>query len=327
MKLPSYSIAIRTLGLSGDKFVKELDSIATQTIPPERIIIYIAKGYVRPEYTIGREEYVEVAKGMLAQRALQYKEIDSEFILMLDDDVELSPNSAELLLEAAVNNNVDCVAADTFLNHKMSPVSKVYNALVNLTFPHYSKKWAFKILPNNSFSYNTNPTNDFYYSQSAAGPASLWRKKTFLQMNYTDELWIDRLGFSWGDDGLIFNKLYKNRPNKLGVLFNSGITHLDAKTQSKSYHANSRKFMTRSMASFIIWYRICYNLNNRSIFRRMYALLLYFIKAVWMIPIHIIASIANRDAMILPYYIMGQFKGLKFVTSHEYKNIPNFIVS
>lgn len=327
MQLPSYSIAIRTLGLSGDKFVKELDSIAMQTIPPEQIIVYIAKGYARLEYTIEKEQYVEVTKGMLAQRALNYNEIDSEFILLLDDDVELSPNSAELLLSAAIENNIDCVAADTFQNHKMSIISKVYNAFVNLTFPHYSKKWAFKIMPNNSFSYNTKPTKDFYYSQSAAGPASLWRKKIFLQMNYTDELWLDRLGFSWGDDGLIFNKLHKNRPNKLGVLFNSGITHLDAKTQSKSYQANSKKFLTRSMASFIIWYRICYNLKNISIVKRVYTLLLYGIKVLWMIPIHIIASIVHRDAKILPYYIMGQVKGLKFVRSHEYKTIPNFIVS
>lgn len=326
MKLPSYSIAIRTLGLSGDKFAKELDSIAKQSVQPERIIIYIAKGYARPEYTIGREEYVEVTKGMLAQRALEYNEIDSEFILMLDDDVELSLDSAELLLTAAMENNVDCVAADTFLNHKMSVVSKIYNACVNLTFPHYSRKWAFKIMPNNSFSYNNKPTKNFYYSQSAAGPASLWRKTTFLQMNYTDELWIDRLGFSWGDDGLIFNKLHKNRPDKLGVLFNVGITHLDAKTQSKSYQADSRKFMTRSMASFIIWYRICYNLKNISALKRIYTLLLYSLKAIWMIPIHLIASVAHRDAMILSYYVMGQIKGMKFVSSREYKNIPNFIV-
>ena len=86
----SYSIAIRTLGTAGDKFNRELQSIACQTLKPEKVVIYIAQGYARPTGTIGIEQYVEVPKGMVAQRALPYAEIDSDYILLLDDDMELS---------------------------------------------------------------------------------------------------------------------------------------------------------------------------------------------------------------------------------------------
>ena len=92
--LPSYSIAIRTLGTAGELFRRGLDSIAAQTVPPERVIVYIAEGYSRPTFTRGKEEYVWVKKGMVAQLALPYHEIGSECILMLDDDVELAPDSA-----------------------------------------------------------------------------------------------------------------------------------------------------------------------------------------------------------------------------------------
>ena len=68
--MATYSIAIRTLGTSGDKFVEELDSIMRQTVKPEKVIIYLAEGYKRPEYSIGIEQYVTVTKGMVAQRAL-----------------------------------------------------------------------------------------------------------------------------------------------------------------------------------------------------------------------------------------------------------------
>ena len=51
-----YSVAIRTLGTSGEKFVRELESIKRQTLQPEKVVIYIAEGYNRPEYTIGKEE-------------------------------------------------------------------------------------------------------------------------------------------------------------------------------------------------------------------------------------------------------------------------------
>lgn len=49
----SYSIAIRTLGTAGDKFNRELQSIACQTLKPEKVVIYIAQGYARPTGTIG----------------------------------------------------------------------------------------------------------------------------------------------------------------------------------------------------------------------------------------------------------------------------------
>ncbi len=108
-----YSIAIRTLGKSGEKYVRELVSITKQTIQPEKVIVYIADGYERPEFTIGKEEYVWVKKGMVAQRALRYDEIDSPLILLLDDDVELSPNCAEILIRTLESFNLDCIAAET----------------------------------------------------------------------------------------------------------------------------------------------------------------------------------------------------------------------
>lgn len=321
----TYSIAIRTLGTSGEKFVKELDSIANQTIKPDKIIVYIAKGYKKPTYSIGIEEYVEVPKGMVAQRALDYKEIASEYILMLDDDVELAPNSAELMLKSAIANDVDCVAADTFHNHKMSFWSKLYNIGVNLTLPHFSQKWAFKLLNNGSSSYNIAPQQRLYLSQSAAGPASLWKKESFLAMNYKDELWLDRLGFAYGDDAVIFNKLYKNG-KRLGVLYNANIVHLDGKTSSSSYHKNVRKFYTRSYASFVIWYRTCFNLNTNSIIKKSAILFRFSLKCIWLLPINLTASIRFRSINVIAYYIKGIFDGIKYVNSTDFKKIPNFII-
>ena len=205
----SYSIAIRTLGTSGEKFVRELESIKQQTIQPDKVVIYIAEGYARPEYTIGKEEYVWVKKGMMRQRVLRYDEIDSPLVMLLDDDVELAPDSAEKLINTLNDYQLDCVAADTFRNHRMSLSRKFYAAVTNLVFPHYSKKWAFKIHSNGSFSYNNSVKRDVYLSQSAAGPASLWKKDVFLSLHLDDELWLERFGFPFGEDALTFNKLYE----------------------------------------------------------------------------------------------------------------------
>lgn len=324
--LPSYSIAIRTLGTSGDKFVRELNSIAKQTIKPDKVIVYIAEGYKRPQYSIGIEQYVEVKKGMVAQRALEYTEIKSDYILMLDDDVELAPNSVELLLNVADENMADCVAADTFQNHKMNAKTKLYNLVVNLVFPHYNKKWAFKIHSNGTFSYINRPSQQYYLSQSAAGPASLWKKDSFLRIKYSDELWLDQLGFAYGDDALFFHKLYKNGM-KLGVLFESGIVHLDGKTSSSSHHSNTKKFYTKSFATFVIWHRTCRNVKNKRMLYKIITDISFGAKAIWLIPIHLITAVKFKNLSVFINYIKGIYDGIKYVKSNEYKSIPNFIVA
>ena len=55
LSLLSYSIAIRTLGTAGEKFRKDLESLCAQTVQPERVVVYIAEGYERPDFTVGKE--------------------------------------------------------------------------------------------------------------------------------------------------------------------------------------------------------------------------------------------------------------------------------
>lgn len=110
----NYSVAIRTLGTNPELLKRELESIFRQTILPEKVIVYIAEGYKRPSFQIADEEYIWVRKGMVAQRALRYEEIESPYILLLDDDVELSPASAEKMLNAMLTYKADCVGADVF---------------------------------------------------------------------------------------------------------------------------------------------------------------------------------------------------------------------
>ena len=206
----SYSVAIRTLGNGGDIFRRELESIAGQTVQPDRIVIYIAESHARPDFQIGREEYRWVKKGMMSQRLRPYDELESDCILMLDDDVELQPDSVEKMLAAMQDNDADCVGADTFENHRMPAAAKIRAAAVNLVFPHRSDKWAFRIHRNGSFSYNSRPVKSFYLSQSCAGNAMLWRKSAYKNLHLEDELWLDEFPFAYCDDMLESYKVYKN---------------------------------------------------------------------------------------------------------------------
>ena len=321
----NYSIAIRTLGTSGEKFVRELESIRQQTLQPDKVLIYIAEGYDRPEYTIGKEQYVWVKKGMMSQRILRYDEIDTPLILLLDDDVELAPDTAEKLVGAINEHKLDCLAADTFGNQEMSFRGKVYAAMTNLVFPHHSDTWAFKIHGNGSFSYNTNIQKDVYLSQSAAGPASLWRKDVFLALHLEQELWLERFGFPYGEDALTFNKLYKNG-YRLGVHYNSGIKNLDGKSSSGAFQRNPKKFYTRSIASLMIWHRICYHLQGLSLLGRLWTLTSFSLKVLWLLCVHAASALYFHSYKVLYYYVKGVIDGVKMIHSKEYKQIPNYIL-
>ena len=322
----SYSIAIRTLGTSGEKFVRELESIKRQTIQPDKVVIYIAEGYTRPEYTIGKEEYVWVKKGMMRQRVLPYHEIDSSLIMLLDDDVELAPDSAEKLINTLNKYQLDCIAADTFRNHKMPLSGKFYSAVTNLVFPHYSIKWAFKIHSNGSFSYNNCVKRDVYLSQSAAGPASLWKKDVFLTLHLDHELWLERFVFPFGEDALTFNKLYRNG-FKLGVHYESGVKNLDGKSSSSAFQKNPRKFYIRSVSSMMIWYRTCYSPNNFGPIKRAMAVLSFSLKAIWLLLVNLVAACCLWIPQAPVYYLRGLVDGIRFVHSDEFQRLPNYVIA
>lgn len=314
----TYSIAIRTLGTAGEKFLHELESICLQAVKPERVFVYIAEGYSRPDFTVGNEEYVWVRKGMMAQRILPYDEIESSCILMLDDDVLLSPDSAERMLKALSENEADCVGADVFRNHKMGFGKKVFAAITNMVFPHWSQKWAFKIHRNGSFSYNNCPSKSFYWSQSCGGPAMMWRKEAYERIHLEDEKWLDSLGFAYGDDALETYKLYRNG-GRLGVLYDAGIQNLDAGTSSTAFRKSPERIYIRAKASFMIWWRSIYRNGKDTAWSRFLAAAAFGVKTIWLIPAVFVAGKIGS-------YFRGLRDGWKVVHTAEFQALPPYIL-
>ena len=322
----TYSIAIRTLGTAGEKFRQELESIRAQTLQPDRVLVYIAEGYPRPGFTIGREEYIPVKKGMVAQRALPYDEVASDCILLLDDDVLLAPDSAERLLQAMEANNADCVAGDVFRNHAMPLRTKLSAAVTAWVLPHRSPKWAFRMRRSGSFSYNARPVESYYASQTCGGPAMLWRKSALHRIHLEDECWIDSLGFPYGEDALASYKLYRNG-GRLGVLYDAGIQNLDAASASTAYKQSSERIYVRTIVSFLTWWRSCYRNGADTRRSRIAASISFGLKALWLIPVMACAALAWRDAKVLPLYFRGLRDGRRAAHSEPFRSLPPYIFS
>ena len=112
----NYTAVIRTLGRAGEKYQYLLNSLCSQTIKPAKILVYIAEGYPQPKESCGKEEYIYVKKGMVAQRALPYDEVETEYILFVDDDIYFPADSIEELFNALKENNADVVSPDVYDN-------------------------------------------------------------------------------------------------------------------------------------------------------------------------------------------------------------------
>ena len=203
----SYSVAIRTLGKAGDKYLKTLLSVSDQTIPPTSINVYIPFGYDLPKETIGKEKYYKCNKGMIAQRALSYEEIDDEWILFLVDDMYLPADYIERAIDFILKSDADVITANVYPNHKASIINKLIFATQSV-FPFYSKKWGFKVTLSGKYVYN-NPKSDFLLAQTGSGSCILCRKDIFLSIHFEDEIWMDKLGYALGDDQLMNYKIYR----------------------------------------------------------------------------------------------------------------------
>lgn len=224
----NYTAVIRTLGKAGDKYQRELDSLCAQTVQPEEIIVYIAEGYPLPKETCGRERYVYVKKGMVAQRALPFDEVKTDWVLFLDDDVYLPADGVEKLFKALDEKDADVVSPDVFNNASRGLMSELMMTISGRMRARRSdKEWAYKVMPTSGYSYNKYPKAGAYLSQTNAGPCLLCRKRDFLSIRFNDELWLDQTGYPIGEDQTMYYKMYLSGLRQL-TLFGSGIEHLDA---------------------------------------------------------------------------------------------------
>lgn len=312
----SYSVAIRTLGQAKEKYQTLLNSLREQTWPPARIVVYIAEGYALPKETILQEQYVYVKKGMVAQRALRYDEIDTEYILFLDDDVYLPPNSVELLFMQMIENHADVISPDVFANSDRSMFSSILMSVSGRMWPrHKDELYGYQVMRTAGYSYNVNPIKPVYWSQTNAGPCFLCKKSTMLDIHFEEELWLDRLKYAQGDDQAMFYKMYKKGYKQL-TSYNSGIVHLDA---GGNRNPEKEKMLIYSDFRFktIFWHRFIFMPETSLIPKIIDSLAIGY---AFGFALLISALRLRFDIFNIKFSAMKD--GVRFLQSDEYKNLP-----
>lgn len=312
-----YTAVIRTLGTAGEKYQILLDSLNQQTIQPSKILVYIAEGYAIPKETIGKEQYLCVKKGMVAQRALPYDEVDTEFILFLDDDVYLPETATEQLYQYLTDYHADVISPDVFPNAERSFLGKCLMMLSGRMLARKDDgKWGYKVMRNSGYSYNNHPKAGVYWSQTNAGPCFFCRKTDFLKIHFEDELWLDRMKYPMGEDQVMFYKMYLYGLKQL-TWFHSGIKHLDA--GSTMINEDKEKMLIYSDFRFktIFWHRFIYK-PNKNIFSEVWNIISIGYALGFTLFISVLRC--NFDILKLKYKAIRE--SCQFIKSKEYKNLP-----
>lgn len=313
-----YTAVIRTLGTAGEKYQILLNSLSRQTIQPSKILVYIAEGYAIPQEAIGKEQYIYVKKGMVAQRALPYHEVDTEFILFLDDDVYLPETAVEQLYQYLIDYNADVISPDVFPNAERSFWGKCLMMLSGRMMPRKDDgKWGYKVMRNSGYSYNNHPKPKVYWSQTNAGPCFFSRKNDFLKIHFEDELWLDNMKYPLGEDQVMYYKMYLSGLKQL-TWFHSGIKHLDA--GSTMINEDKEKMLIYSDFRFktIFWHRFIYQPDKNLLSK---AWSMFCIGYALGFTLFISTLKYNFDILRLKYRAIKEALG--FIRSEYYKNLPS----
>lgn len=312
-----YTTVIRTLGTAGDKYQQLLDSLIAQTIRPTKIIVYIAEGYPLPKETVGVEEYVYVKKGMVTQRALRYDEVDTEYILFLDDDVYLPNDGVENLYKHLIACGADVISPDVFPNAERSTLTKWMMAISGrMVARRDDGRWGYKVMHNAGYSYNSNPKPGAYWSQTNAGPCFFCSKENFLKINFGDEKWMDSLKYAQGDDQVMFYKMYLSGLNQL-TLFHSGIRHLDAGSALRDDDKVQRVIFSDIRFKVIFWHRFIYLPETSSVMR------IWDMMCIgYTMGFALLVSLLKMNLNLLRLKWKAICEGMNFIKSDEYRSLP-----
>ena len=279
----SYSIVIRTLGNTGEKYLQMLHAIERQSIKPLEIVVVIPDGYDL-DHSLGNERIVRSKKGMVTQRAVGIIEAKGDYLLLLDDDLDFPSDFAEKLHNYLIEESLDCVLAfgewnpervsenvsgDITRNQKITFRIKQLRGAFTGQYYYSQRKSVFFdtiISTGGHRTYVNNPTG---LCQTGSGGCCFIRSAKAKEVHLHDELWLDQLrisSYAAYEDAVFYYKLYL-QGGRIAYTQETDFTHLDAAAgrPAKSRLESKRiRLYTIARNRTIFWHRHIWS-NHRSL--------------------------------------------------------------
>lgn len=274
----SYSVVIRTLGNTGEKYNALLQSIKSQTIQPEEIIVVIPEGYSL-DHQLGNERIIYSKKGMVTQRAVGIASATSEYILVCDDDISFAPDMIERLYKYLVDNNLDCCLpmegdddkwnSDT-INLKYPLVTRLRSAFTGQMLTSRRKSKYLDVLTytaGHKVFVNSNRLDECYLCTTACFQCFFIKTSMAQAAHYEEETWLQEgtlTSYAAFDEPVFFSKL-----NLLGLrmayALRTHYKHLDAGVGRKAHNpieAKQIRYFSIARNRTIYWYKYIYSTSK-----------------------------------------------------------------
>lgn len=270
----TYSVVIRTLGNTGDKYRCTLDAIERQTVKPAEIVVVIPQGYTL-DHSIGTEKIVYSKKGMVSQRAEGIAQAQSDYLLVIDDDIDFPDDFVEKMFQAMQEQELDCVLAPGNWSRTV-PVTGQGDGTADTKEEGRFQRWKYAFTGRVFYSRRKSKYYDAItrtaghrvyvrcedgLCQTGCFQCFFIKANTAKAARFDDDLWLEQgsiTSYAAYDDSVFFYKCFLNG----GRIAYTGMTdyaHLDA--------AAGRQTKDRLTAKRIRLYSIA---RNRTIFWRRY---------------------------------------------------------
>lgn len=285
-----YSIVIRTLGNTGEKYHTMLQAIARQTVKPREVVVAIPEGYSL-DFTLGTEHIVHCKKGMVTQRAAGIEAAQGEYLLVLDDDLDFPSDFAEKLYDTLTEKHLDCALAfptygtennNGFASRKRLPlknfVKKLRGAFTGQVFYSNRKSEWFDVITSTA-GHRTYVNCEDKLCQAGCFQCFFIKNDKAKAVHFEDEVWLEQgrlSGYAAYDDAVFFYKFHL-KGGRIAYSSNTGYAHLDAaagRPAKSRLEAKRIRLYTIARNRMLFWLRLIWpgRRNARTLLGGLYAL-------------------------------------------------------
>ena len=274
----SYSVVIRTLGNSGEKYAALLDSIKAQTVQPEEVLVVIPEGFTL-DHLLGNETIIRSPKGMVTQRAVGIEFAKSEYILVVDDDIEFDAFFVECLASFMKAHNLDCVLpreglapedGDTTINLYYPLSTRIKYAFSGRMFQTRRASKYLDVITataGHKVFCGSNRLDRCYYCQTGNFQCFFIKTEKAKQVDFNKEVWLQQgslSGYAAYDDAVFFYHFYLLGYN-IAYSLRTRYRHLDAaagRRANSKLEARRIRYFCIARNRTIFWYRFLYQTSD-----------------------------------------------------------------
>ena len=278
----NYSIVIRTLGNTGEKYLQMLQAIERQTVKPCEIVVVIPEGYTL-DHQLGNERIIRSEKGMVTQRAVGIREAKGDYLLVLDDDLDFPADFAEQMHSHLHARQLDCVLAfgggvptgDMAVAEKPSVkkrlkqcIKRLHVAFTGQAFYSQRKsKWFDTI--SSTGGHRTYINCEEGLCQTGAFACFFIKANKAKEVHFEEECWLEQgriSSYAAYDDAVFYYKVFL-QGGRIAYTHNTDFVHLDAaagRPAQDRLTAKRIRLYTIARNRTIFWYKHIWS-NHRSL--------------------------------------------------------------